>query len=102
MNMLKEMLIEEHDRNRKMQQVYKHEIEKLPRGSVVIKKSGKQEYCYLQYREKDRVISQYVGRADKHADRLRAQVAERRELQQLVRRLRSEESYLEKALRLND
>ena len=102
MNMLKEMLVEERDRNHEMQRIYRSEIEKLPRGTVVIKKSGKQEYCYLQYREKARVVSQYVGRADKYASRLQAQVEERRELQRLLRRLRNEERYLEKALRLND
>ena len=102
MNMLKEMLVEEYERNREMQQVYQAEIEKLPRGSVVVKMNGKQEYCYLQYREKDRVITKYIGRASDHEERLRTQVAERREFQRLLRRLRGEERYLEKALRLHD
>jgi len=102
MNMIKEMLVEERDRNHEMQRIYRSEIDKLPRGTVVIKKSGKQDYCYLQYREKEKVISQYVGRADEHASRLQAQIAERRELQRLLRRLQNEERYLEKVLRLND
>ena len=100
MNMLKEMLREEHERNQNMQAVYRAEIERLPRGSVVIKKSGNKEYCYLQYRDSDKVVSQYVGHADKHNDRLIGQVEERREYERLLRRLRDEEKYLQKALRL--
>ena len=102
MNMLKEMLREERQRNHDMQKVYRDEIERLPRGSVVIKRSGKKDYCYLQYREGNKVVSRYVGHADKHANQLRLQVADRREYERLLRRLRQEERYLEKALRLND
>jgi hypothetical protein len=102
MNMTKEMLREEYVRNLNMQKIYVREIEVLPRGSVVIKRSGNKDYCYLQYRDKDRIISKYIGHAETFADRLRTEVAERRELQQVLRRLKQEAKYLEKALRLND
>jgi hypothetical protein len=100
--MLKEMLEEEGKRNKEMQEVYQYEIQQLPRGSVVIKLSGKKEYCYLQYREGDKVISKYIGHANEHAARLRELVEERRSLERILRRLRKEERYIEKALRLND
>jgi len=102
MNMLKEALREEQGRNTAMQDVYRRELQQLPRGSLVIKTSGNKEYCYLHFRDGNKVVSQYVGPAEQHADRLRAQIAERKEFERLLRRLRGEEKYLAKALRLND
>ncbi len=61
MSILKDVLSDEHERLKSLVQWYKQEIALLPKGSISIKKRKDREYLYLNYREKDRVKSNYVG-----------------------------------------
>lgn len=84
------MLIEEKQRNLQMQQSCNAEINKLPKGSISIKKSGKNDYCYLKYRKNDKFISVYVGRCDKKLTEIKNQVEKRRYFENLLRELKVE------------
>ena len=94
------MLEEELDRNRRAQAAYASELDCLPKGSVRIKRRGDKSYCYLKRRDGSRTVTDYVGIASKVEEELRTQVARRRELEDAIRQLVSEQRFIEKALAL--
>lgn len=96
---IKETLIEELDRNKRSRRAYELECEKLPRGSVSVRKRGNKSYCYLKYREGNRTITEYVGSSELVEDELRIKVSHRKELESVIKRLKQEELFIEKALR---
>lgn len=98
-NIIKDTLIEELDRNMRSRRAYELECEKLPRGSVSMRKRGKKMYCYLKFREGSRIVTEYVGAADKVQDELCRQISRRKELEAVIKRLKREEQFIEKALR---
>ena len=89
-NVIESILVEERQRNLDMQKSYMDEINKLPKGTVVIKKIGNKEYCYLKYRRGDKFISQYMGHASEKAVLLKRQVEKRRYFEKLLRELKNE------------
>lgn len=99
-NMIREMLEEELDRNARAQKAYEAERDRLPRGSVTVKRRGAKEYCYLKYREGSRVVTDYVGIASKVESDLREAVGRRKEIEDTIRQLRDEQAYIERALAL--
>lgn len=98
-NIIKETLKEELDRSVRSRRAYELECAKLPRGSVTVRTRGNRAYCYLKYREGDRIVTEYVGAAEKVEDELRRQVLRRKELESVVKRLKREELFIRKALR---
>ena len=99
-NMIVEMLEEELDRNVRAQEAYAAERDRLPKGSVCIKSRGSKVYCYLKYRDGRRTVTQYAGVASTVEEDLRAQVARRKEVEAIIRQLKAEQRYIEKALAL--
>ncbi|MEG0503296.1 MAG: hypothetical protein RR547_01495 [Raoultibacter sp.] len=98
-NIIRETLVEELDRNTRSRRAYELECAKLPRGSVTVRMRGDRTYCYLKYREGDRVVTEYVGVAESVEKGLRKQVARRKELESVIKRLEREETFIQKALR---
>jgi len=98
-NIIKETLVEELERNRRSRRAYELEHAKLPRGSVTIRSRGHRTYCYLKFREGERTITEYVGAADAVEGGLRALITRRKELESVIKRLKHEERFIEKALR---
>lgn len=99
-NLVREMLEEELDRNRRAQAAYTAERDSLPRGSVSVKKRGTKRYCYLKFRDGKKTVTDYVGIADVVEDNLRAQIEKRKSVESMLRQLKSEQRYIERALRL--
>ena len=98
--MIREMLEEELDRNARAQEAYVAERDRLPRGSVTVKRRGDKAYCYLKYRDGSRTVTDYVGTASSVEMELRAAVAHRKEIEATIRQLRDERAYIERALAL--
>ena len=90
MNVIKGVLIEEKQRNLQMQNSYKYEISKLPKGSVTIKRVGNKEYCYLKYRNGDKIISKYIGNCAENLENVKNQVEKRRHFEKLLKELKAE------------
>jgi len=61
MKVLKGILKEEEQRLKEARGSYEREIEKLPRGSIQIKKIKERDYAYRAYRKGERVVYEYVG-----------------------------------------
>jgi hypothetical protein len=55
------MLVNEHERLKEVLPLYQKNYEELPKGSLVVKKKGNDEYAYRKYKEGGRQISQYLG-----------------------------------------
>ncbi|NLX92722.1 MAG: hypothetical protein GXZ02_02460 [Clostridiales bacterium] len=90
MNVILGTLIEEKKRNIRMQKSYVDEIAKLPKGSLSVKRIGKNEYCYLKYRQGKNVISEYVGKCDEKAEAIKHQIEKRRHLEKVLKNLKEE------------
>ena len=94
------VLQDELERNRRMQSRYRKEIDQLPKGSLFQRKIGEHQYYYLNYRDKSRVVSQYLGKLDpQNADDVRRNISDRKRYEDLLKKLRDEEKFIEKAIR---
>ncbi len=100
-NIIRDTLEEELERNRRSCLVCRQEIDALPRGSVTVRTRRGRPYCYLKYREGKRVVTKYVGPEEKVGEDLRASIARRRALQATLRRLEKEQAFIQKALGRN-
>lgn len=94
------VLQDELERNRRMQARYHKEIDQLPKGSLFQRKIGGHQYYYLSYRDQSKVVSKYLGKLDdKNVEDMKKQVAERKRYEDLLKKLRSEEKFITKAIR---
>ena len=99
MSVLAGVLTEEKQRNIEMQKSYADEIKKLPKGSIRLKKRGDKEYCYLKYRENNKIITKYVGIASECLPLLKPQIEKRRYFDNLLKELKSEYKMICKVIR---
>ncbi len=83
------VLEKEKQRNENMQLTYEKRIMDLPRGSLIIRELKGRKYCYLRYRDGKRVIQKYAGTIEQE-ETIRAKIAERKHLVQLLAMLREE------------
>ena len=99
MNVILGTLIEEKQRNVRMQKNCIDEIAKLPKGSLSVKRIGKNEYCYLKYRQGKKFVSKYIGKCDERIEELKQQIEKRRYLEKLLRNLKDEYKLITKVVR---
>jgi len=99
MGIIEDALREEKIRNQQIREVYLHEINSLPRGSLTVKEVGANRYCYLRYREGDKVRLKYAGKAEVVEDELSKKIERRRELESLLKDLGSDMKLIEKVIR---
>ena len=93
------VLQDELDRNRRMQIRYRKEIDQFPKGSLFQRKIREHQYFYLNYRDKSKVVSKYLGKLDPvKVEDLKKSIVERKRYEELLRKLRNEEKFLMKAL----
>jgi len=99
-SVIKGVLEEELERNRRMKSRYVLELEKLPKGSIFIRNIGNQEYCYLKYRENGKIIAKYLGNK-KTIDigKLNELIIERKHIESVIKRLLDEEKEIEKVIK---
>ena len=83
------VLEKEKQRNENMRLAYEERIAELPRGSLVVRRLNGREYCYLRYRDGKKVVQKYAGTVEQE-ECLRAKIAERKHLVELVSMLEEE------------
>ena len=83
------ILEKEKQRNENMRLAYEKRIMDLPRGSLFIRELNGRKYCYLRYRDGKKVIQKYAGRIEEE-EMIRAKIAERKHLTELVAMLEEE------------
>ena len=64
MEVLKGILDESKEYYEKEQKELDKEISKLPKGSIKKRKFGCKFYYYLQYREGDKILQDYLGKSE--------------------------------------
>ncbi len=100
MGVIKSVILDEYDRNRRMQQVYEQERAKLPHGAITRKKIKGHEYYYWMYRENGIVVNKYISSKDHDIDSLLKKVEKRKQLDQLIRKLKKEQLEMERYLKV--
>ncbi len=98
-NVLKSVLEEELRRNLQKQKVFSDELNKYPKGSLVVVKIHGDQYLYRKFREGKKIISNYIGPI-KSEEAERAYKAREKyiKLKQDVKDLKEEELKLRKAI----
>lgn len=97
---IKGVLEEELERNERMTKRYQIELRNLPKGSIVKRKIGNQEYYYLSYREKKKVIAKYIGKAESvDVAELQAKLDKRKYIMGVLKSLKQEEKEIKSALK---
>ena len=91
---------EEHDRLIEADKAYRHNIERMPRGSPRIKRIRKRDYLYLARRNGAKVVYDYIGPADsKQAKKILEQIQRRKRFEGLLKDIRHNLKDVKKVLR---
>lgn len=83
------VLEKEKKRNEYMRLMYEKRILELPKGSLVVRELKGKKYCYLRFREGEKVVQKYAGTIERERF-IRAQIEERKHLSALVAMLEEE------------
>ena len=92
------MILEEQKRNDEMIAVYEKELDVLPRGSLILKKVGNNEYYYLKYRNDKKIITDYIGKATEKAEQIAEQIKKRKHYESMRSALLKEKKVISKIL----
>jgi hypothetical protein len=97
---IRSVLEEELGRNIRMSAAFSQKAGEMPHGSLMTRKIGNYEYCYLKYRAGKKTIAKYLGKKGSvDIAGIRKGIAERKQIEQLLKRLKIEKAEIEKALR---
>lgn len=96
MSVLEEVLEEEYGRSVRLSRHMAEELASLPKGSVRAREIRGREYYYLNFREGDKVRSQYIPAAE--IDEIRSKLARRKELLAAMKEQERSRKQIERAL----
>lgn len=96
MSVLEDVLREEYARSLRLSHLMEKELASLPKGSVRVRVIRGREYYYLNHREGDRVLSDYIPASEVEA--IRAKVVRRRELKAALKEQERSRKQIERAL----
>lgn len=97
---IKGILEDELERSKRMLNTYVEKYNTLRKGSLFVRTIGGSQYCYLNYREGKKVISEYIGPIDcKEAQELKNQIEERKRVKKLIKDIQLEQKEIERALK---
>ncbi len=96
MSVLAALLFREENRNENMIAEYSRELKTLPKGSIKPKKIKDKIYYYLTFREGDNVITKYVGKDEESLDLIREQLARRKQVEEIIKKLKEEKAKIKK------
>ncbi|MGE0084497.1 MAG: hypothetical protein AB7S75_08745 [Desulfococcaceae bacterium] len=99
MSYLKNIMQEEHQRLKALSEKYRVEIGSLPKGSISVKKRGQKKYLYLAYRQKKKVISEYIGPAEsEHSETIIKKINIRKNYEIKLKQVKTDLKEIEKVL----
>lgn len=100
MSIINDIIKEEFDRLTNLVQVYLSEISQFPRGYLSIKQIKGHEYVYLNRRDKDKVVSQYIGPVDSEkVKEIEILIQKRKKLEGLLRRTKQNLKEVKRVIR---
>lgn len=98
MSLLTEAVIQEQLRIERMIQQYETELAILPKGTLITKSIKGNQYYYLQYRNGQKTVSEYIGRQDEKIAEIQQQIDRRKHIQAMVKALHEEYATAEKMM----
>ena len=102
-SVFKSVVIDELERNLRKQSAFSHELSKYKKGSLSIVVIHGDKYLYRKYRQKDKVISEYIGSIDDESSKKAYEDrAKYLKLKQDIKDLEEEEKQLRRFLKIYD
>ena len=98
MDILQSAVQVELERIEKVIQEYELELEKLPDGYLSKKTINGKVYYYLQRREGDKIVSNYVGKKDCDVEQISQQLEMRKHIEIVLKALNREKKKAERML----
>lgn len=98
MSLLTEVVTQEQQRIERMIQKYESELYRLPKGTLITKSIKGNQYCYLQYRNGQKTVSEYIGRDREKIEEIKEQIERRRHIQAMLKVLNEEFATAQKML----
>jgi len=92
MSLLVRTVQKEKQRIDRMLDAYNTQLNDLPRGTVAEKKSGKNVYYYLKYRDGGKVVSKYLGKSGEKVSEVSSLLEKRRHVEAMIKHLREEQA----------
>lgn len=89
MKQINDILSEEEEKHLNKKDELLSAIAQLPKGSLFIRTRNDKRYCYLVYREQGKIVSQYVGTAEKENE-IREQIELRKKLETQLKEINKE------------
>ena len=97
---IKGILEDELERNKRMLKTYMDKYEAIRKGSIFVRTKGSGQYCYLNYRDGSRVVSEYIGSPDSpEVQDIKEQIEERKRVKQIIKDMKLEQKEIERALK---
>lgn len=96
MSVLEGILEEEYERSLRICRRIEEELALLPKGSIRVREIRGREYYYLNYRDGQKVRSDYVPSSDVMS--MREKIARRKSLEQALKEQRQSQRQIERAL----
>lgn len=96
MSIMEDVLKEEYARSLRLSRLIEEELAALPKGSIRVRMIRGREYYYLNHREGDKVISDYIPASE--IESVRAMIARRRELKAALKEQGRSRKQIERAL----
>ena len=75
---------------------YENRLNELPKGSITENHNGEKTYYYLKYREGKKVVSQYISHDD--IENVQSGINERKHIESMIKALKDELKFANKAL----
>ena len=100
MSIIKNIWVEELERQKKRCASSKERLDKYPKGSIQIKRINGKEYHYLVWREDGKIKSKYLGNDIDLLEQVRLQLDARKEQAKRLKKLLYDMKLLEKALKI--
>lgn len=97
MSILKQVLLEEFERNNHFIESAEKEVSQLPIGYISKKSINNKSYFYYQWREGDKIRSKYIKMKDVQI--LNRKIRRRKELEEAIRKAKNENRRIERALK---
>ena len=96
MSILDEVLIEEYERSKRFKKMYQEKLQDLPKGYLSRKNIKGKVYYYLQYRDGEKIVSQFVP--NENVESLQKQIEDRRKYEKRVREVEADLRKIRKAV----
>lgn len=102
MSLLTEAVAQEQRRIEQMISSYEAEIASLPKGVLIAKTIKGNQYYYLQYRNGNKTVSEYIGRRSDKVDDMQKKINRRKHIKIMLKSLNEELATAQRMLEVRE